>query len=288
MIDFVALPLAGVLVISIVGSLAAGRLEPVVGARIHAVLLASVVTATVPTLWLIGLSGIAHTDLHNPVVDWSYHLLPDHTPAGAIIGGVSLGLAITGTVRAVRVVLLHRRLRCVDTPPMQTVESDDAFAYTIPGPAGTIAVSTGLRRALDDDEYAVVIEHERAHARHRHDRYKLLGLLAVAFVPPTHVIARRLDFALERWADEAALRRTGNDRRLAAHTIAKVAMATTVPAGVLGFDGRGPAARASALLEPAAPSVTSRLQASALTIVTLALALYQLHHSAVFAHHLLP
>ncbi len=288
MIDFVALPLIGVVAISIVGSLAAGRLQPVVGARLHAVLLASVMTATVPTLWLIGLSGIAHTELHNPAVDWSYHLLPDHTPAGAIIGVASLGLAIGGTVRAGRVVWLHRRLRCVGTPPIQIVESEQAFAYTLPGPARTIAVSTGLRRRLDDDEYAVVIEHERAHARHRHDRYKLLGLLAVAFVPPARAIARRLDFALERWADEVALRRTGDDRQLAAHTIAKVAMARTVPTGALGFDGNGTAARAAALLEPSAPSFTSRFQAGAFTIATLALAIYQLHHSAVFAHHLLP
>jgi len=288
MIDFVAFPLAGVLVIGFVGSIAASRLRPRAGARAHTVLLASVLVATVPTLWLIGLSGIAHTELHNPAVDWSYHLLPNHTPASAIIGIVSLGLAVTGTVRAVGVLRLHRRLRCADTPPMQSVDSDDAFAYTLPGPAGTIAVSTGLRRALDDDEYAVVIEHERAHARHRHDRYKLLGLLAVAFVPPMRGMARRLDFMLERWADEQALQRTGNDRRLAARTIAKVAMATTAPTAALGFGGQGTAARASAMLEPAAPPISSRLQAAILIIATLALTLYQLHHSAVFAHHLMP
>lgn len=286
MIDFVALPLAGVLAIGVIGSSASGRLHPRTGAHAHAVLLVSVLLATVPTLWLVGLSGIAHTSLHNPAVDWTYHLLPDQTPISVVIGFASLVLALVGSVRAVRVLRLHRRLRCTDTPPVQHVDSDSVFAYTLPGPAATIAVSSGLRHQLDDDEYAIVMEHERTHARHRHDRYKLLGLLATAFVPPMRRSATRLDYLLERWADEEAVGRTGSDRPLAAHTIAKVALAATTPAGALGYGGHGAAARATAILQPAPPSLTSRCRAFALIAATVVLAAYQLHHSAIFAHHL--
>ncbi len=64
----------------------------------------------------------------------------------------------------------------------------------------------GLRRSLDIDELNFVIAHERAHARHRHDRYKLLALFTTAFVPPIATRRRRrLEYHLERWADEEAL-----------------------------------------------------------------------------------
>lgn len=283
--DIVVLPLAALLLVGIAGSLAASRLTPRMGALTHAVLLSSVLFATVPTLWLVGLSGIAHTSLHNPAVDWTYHLLPEHTVASVMVGIASLVAAVVGTARAVKVVALHWRLRCVDTPPLHLVESDEPFAYTLPGPAGTVTVSSGLRDRLTDAEYDLVLAHEQAHATHRHDRFKLLGLLTTAFLPPMRSAARRVDHLLERWADEEAIERTGADRRLAARTIAKVALAGA-PAGALGYGGAGAAARAAAVLEPRPPSVMTRLQAGHLLMGTIALALYQLHHSAVFAHHL--
>jgi len=285
MTDIVFFPLAALLVVGIAGSLTASRLTPRVGAFMHALVLSSVLFATVPTLWLVGLSGIAHISLHNPAVDWTYHLLPEHTVASVTIGAASLVAAVVGTVRALKIVALHRRLRCVDTPPLHLIESDEPFAYTLPGRAGTVTVSTGLRCRLTDAEYDLVLAHEGVHANHRHDRFKLLGLLTTAFLPPMRSAARRLDHLLERWADEEAIERTGADRQLAARTIAKVALAGA-PAGALGYDGAGTAARAAAVLEPRTPSVMARLQASHLVVGTVALALYQLHHSAVFANHL--
>lgn len=285
MINFVALPLVATVAVVLAGSSRLDRLRPATAARVAALLLAAVASATVPTLWLIGLSGLAHAGLHNPVTDWSQHLLPAYGPFGAIVGVAAFVAALIGTVRVGSVLIHHRRIRCSDTCPIEVVDSDDVFAYTIPGPARTVAVSTGLRNTLDDPEYDVVIAHERAHARYRHDRYKLLGLVTTAFVPLTAPVARRLDFLLERWADEEAVSDTGADRRLAARTIAKVAVAQSQPSPALGIADHGVAARAMALLEPeiARSDTAARLQIGAITMTVIGLTLFQFHHSVLFA-----
>lgn len=284
MSNFVALPLAIALVLALVGSRRLDRLRPATAARSSAVLLAAIGISTVPTLWLVGLSGVAHMGFHNPVIDWSRHLLPDYEPFGAVIGIAALLAALIGTIRAVRVLVEHRRLRCTDTCPVSFVDTDEVYAYTLPGPARTIAISHGLRQALDDDEFEVVIAHEQSHARNRHDRFKLLALVTTAFVPPVAPVMARLDFYLERWADEEALDRTGAERHLAARTIAKVALAGPCPRPALGIAEHGVAARATALLRPVEhPDVQTRLQSAMVIAATLALAAYQLHHSMMFA-----
>lgn len=284
MINFVALPLVATLGVALAGSPRLDRLRPATAARCSALLLAAVAIAAVPTLWLIGLSGLAHMGFHNPVIDWSQHLLPDYRPFGAIIGIASLTAALVGTVRAGRVLAHHRSLRCTDTCPVEFIDTDEVYAYTLPGPARTIAVSDGLRNALDDDEFDVVMAHEQAHARHRHDRYKLLALLTTAFIPPLAPLMTRLDFYLERWADEEALDHTGAERLLAARTIAKVALAKQSPQLALGIADHGVAARATALLAPIEhPDVKARVQTSTVIAATLAFAAYQLHHSLMFA-----
>jgi Zn-dependent protease with chaperone function len=131
---------------------------------------------------------------------------------------------------------------------------------------------------LDPDEQRVVIAHERAHARHRHDRYLLTAELAAAALPPLRAITRRVNFSIERWADEVAARACG-DRELVAVTLGKVALHTN-PATVAGFNGLGVAARMGALLAP--PIQTPRRAHLAAMwsslAVTAAFSLYQLHH----------
>ena len=284
MIDFVALPLFATLSITVAGSRLLDRLGPAAAARSCALMFAAVAVATVPTLWLIGLSGLAHLGFHNPITDWCVHLLPEHGPFGAIIGGTSLIAAIVGTIRVGRVLTHHRRLRCTDTCPVEFVDTDEVYAYTLPGPARTIAISNGLRRELDDREFDLVMAHERVHARHRHDRFKLLALVTTAFIPPVASVMKRLDFYLERWADEEALVHTGAERDLAARTISKVALARTSPSPALGIADHGVAARAAALLRPIEqPGVGTLLQTAAILGATLVLALYQVHHSVMLA-----
>lgn len=287
MSSFVALPLLATLAVALIGSRTLGGLRPSTAVRGNAILLASVGIAAAPTLWLIGISGLAHLGLVNPITDWSAHLLPTHSPIGAFIGAAALGVAIVGTIRAVIVLRQYRHLRAAGARPMEYIDTDDIYAYTLPGPDPTIAISNGLRRALNDDELRFVIAHEQAHARHRHDRYKLVALLTTAFVPPVAHAAKSLQFHLERWADEEALRDAGIDRRLAAHTIAKVALAGTTPPPALGIADHGIAARAGAILAPEAPPRARTRAATAVAIAaTLTLATYQLHHTIIFATHL--
>lgn len=289
MIDFVALPLVVAFGVILVGSRRLDRLGPAAAARCSAVLLAAVAISAIPTVWLIGLSGLAHLGFHNPVLDWSHHLVPEHRPFGAVIGAASLLAALVGTIRAARILRHHHRLRCTDTCAVEFIESDEVYAYTLPGPAGTIAISDGLRNTLDDQELDLVMAHEEAHARHRHDRFKLLALITTAFIPPIAPVSARLDFYLERWADEEALDRTGAERSLAARTIAKVALAGAGPAHALGIAGHGVAARATALLQPMGHSnLTTRIHTAMVIGATLALTVYQVHHSVMFATELAP
>jgi len=295
-INFVALPLVVTLGVALAGSRRLDRLSPAAAARCSALLLAAVAISAVPTLWLIGLSGLAHIGFHNPVIDWSRHLLPEYRPFGALVGIASLAAALVGTIRAARVLAHHQQLRCTGARSVEFIDTDEIYAYTLPGPAGTIAISGGLRNALEDDEFDVVLAHEQAHARHRHDRFKLLALVTAAFIPLTTSIVVRLDFYLERWADEAALDDTGADRRLAARTIAKIALAsaspnpnpnpnpTPTPTPALGIADHGVAARATALLHPVEHSdLATRVQTAMVIGTTLALAIYQVHHSVMFA-----
>ncbi len=160
------------------------------------------------------------------------------------------------------------------------------FAYTLPGPAGTIAISRGLRQHLDDAEFDLVLAHEYSHAHHRHDRFLLLALVVDAAVPLMRPATRQLRFHLERWADEDAVRTTRADRRLAARTIAKVALASTPAPAVMSIATQGVAARAGALVNPPVPAgVARRLLAGTAVAVTVALSFTQLHHTIGFTIH---
>jgi len=149
---------------------------------------------------------------------------------------------------------------------------------TLPGRAGQIVISTAMVDLLDDDEQRIVIAHERAHARYRHDRYLLTAELAAAALPPLRGLARRVNYSIERWADEAAAAVCG-DRELVAVTLGKVALQTQ-PATVAGFSGLGVASRMGALLQPPIPH-PHRAHVLALwssLAITAGFSVYQLHH----------
>lgn len=123
-----------------------------------------------------------------------------------------------------------------------------------------------------------MVAHERAHAHYRHDRYLLIAELAAAALPPLRALARRVNYSIERWADEAAAAVCG-DRRMVAITLGKVALQTTPPT-VAGFSGLGVASRMGALLEPpiASPHRGMLLVLWSSIVTTAGFSLYQLHH----------
>ena len=283
MIQFVALPLLVALVTALVGGRALDRLAPAAAARWNAVLLVAVLVAAVPTFWMLGLSGLAHLGVQSSLCDWSAHLLPDHPVVSGVIGSASLVAAIVGTFRVAHVVVTQRRLRCTERCAYHLVDTPEVYAYTFPGPAGTIAISRGLRQSLDDREFGIVLAHERAHAHHRHDRFLLLALVVNAAVPFMRTATEQLRFHIERWADEDAVLATGADRRVAARTIAKVALAQSPTPALLGIATHGVAARANALLQPPpAASLMRQLQVTLAIATTVALSASQVHHTVLF------
>ena len=286
MIHFVALPLIVAFATTLVGGRALDRLSPAAAARVNATLLVAVLIAAVPTFWVIAVSGLAHLGLQSSLSGWAMHVLPEQPIVSAVVGSVAVGIAVVGCVRVARVLATHRRLRCTERCDFRIVETSGVFAYTLPGPAGTIAISRGLRQRLDDAEFDVVLAHEYSHAHHRHDRFLLLALVVDAAVPLMRPATRQLRFHLERWADEDAVRATRVDRRLAARTIAKVALASTPTPAVMGIATHGVAARAGALITPPAPAGAARRALTGTAVaVTVALSFTQLHHTIGFTFH---
>jgi Zn-dependent protease with chaperone function len=288
--EFVALPLVVTLTAAFVAMSMHGRLPAEVAAKMGVVALATLTIAAVPTFWLMGSSGLRHLGVRSPFTDWSEHLLPSFGFAGGVVGAMAFVLMLIGSVRVVHVLRLHRRLRAARRSGVEILPSPELFAYTLPGPAGNIVLSEGLVDSLDERECRAVIAHERSHARHRHDRYLLLGRIATALLPFVKPLAGRLEFSLERWADDEAAAAVG-DRRLVATAIARVATAGMHPApSAAGIARLGAAARAQALLEPA-PRLTPWhpfvVVAGLALSATLLSALFQLHHTVIFGASLL-
>ncbi len=257
------------------------RLPPVLAARAVVVTVVVVASAAVPTLWIIGLGYFAHAPFLGTGLRWCVEVFGGHDRISPWIGLPSLLLAVTGTAQAARVVRAHRRLRHDHPGSVEIACHEQPFAFTLPGRGGHVVLSSGLVELLDDDEQSVVLAHEGAHARHRHDRYLLVAQLTAATIPMLRPLTSRLKFSLERWADEAAVEECG-DRRFVARTLGKVALHNVAPAGALSFAGLGVPGRVAALLSPPPPTPRSTLLIGLWSAIaaTGALAAFQIHHLA--------
>jgi hypothetical protein len=254
------------------------RLPPRLAARFVAIALVIVVIAALPTLFVVALAFLAHVPVIGVGFQWCAKVIGLHQAVPAWLGIPALILTATGAVRVVKLLRQHRRLRVDHATAVHVAHSHKPYAVTLPGRAGQIVISTALVELLDPDERDVVIAHEQAHARYRHDRYLLTAELAAAALPPLRALARRVNFSIERWADEAAARVCG-DRELVAVTLGKVALHAS-PATVAGFAGLGVAARMGALLEPPVPTPRRPHLVALWTslAITAAFSAYQLHH----------
>jgi hypothetical protein len=265
------------------------RLPPKFAARITIVAVVALCLAALPTLWIIGLGFLAHVPFIGGGFQWCSMAFGLHGHAPTALALPALVLSGAGAVRGWRIWRIDQRLRVDTRGPIEYTGDAAPYAVTMPGKGGRIVLSRGLIALLDESEQAIVVSHERTHARYRHDRYLLIARIAEATCPALRPLTRRLQFSLERWADETAARQCG-DRSLVARTLAKVALANPVrtPAlgftglefASLGFAGLGVTARANALLdEPAGqPSVLALVSILIGIVTTGALAAVQLHH----------
>lgn len=267
----------------------------------HVLRLESVQPATAVVLWLADLTVRAllcvylalfvilylpSTELYALISHWCWHgVIPflathlrftghdigDAAALGpAIILAASLAWGSLGAYRAARAVrrLLHQR--AVGTGPGHSVILKDQqvmiAAAGIRRPQ--LVVSAGALLALDDEELAAGLDHERGHIAHRH-RYAMLAADALGsiarFLPGTRRAQAELLFHLERDADQYALDRAHHPTSLAS-AICKAAestFASTGPAMALG--GSSVVRRLHVLLDGPAP----RRSASALAIGTM-------------------
>jgi Zn-dependent protease with chaperone function len=256
------------------------RLRPPVSARLVVLTMVAVAVAVAPAIVLLALGYIAHLPWFGGALAWCRHGLALHRDVPAWLGLAAVGLLGVGLIRLYRIGRSWRRFRCEHSAGVEIVSSPELFAYTMPGGGGHIVVSSELVARLDRGELAVVVSHERAHARYRHDRFVLVGSIAVAVVPLLMPLQRRLRFALERWADESAVAELDVEPRLVARTLAAVALSgVRVPAGAVGIAGLGVAARVNALLDPPV-TVRTRWWATVGTggvLAVLAAAVVQVH-----------
>jgi len=280
-LTFAFLPLAVALLLTGVLSATHRALRPRDAVRAMTAALMVTSIAALSSLWVLSLGFLSHSRYTEPALGWCSAMLGVHADVPALIGLPAVAVSAFGLVRAVRLFAATTRLRCATAHGVDVVDGEALFAYTLPGPAGRVVISTAMLALLDDEESAVVLAHEHAHGVHRHDRYLLLATLTSALFPPLGHLSRRLQFGLERWADEDAARAMDGDRRLVARTIAKVAVGSpSQHAPALGITGLGATGRVRMLLQPPRVRPWSRVWASCALLATTTIAAYQLHHVA--------
>jgi hypothetical protein len=257
---------------------AARRLPP---NRAAAVLLVSALSSAAGWVWAVGLAVLLMVGRSTELAElghWSVVVLRHHDPVPlsvsvlalvAVAAGVA-GVAAAGHA-AYRSIAASRKVASLPHVDRLTVlTGGPPTAATLPGVPGRIVVSSTLLQSLTSAEVRVVLAHERCHLRTGHWFFRFAARMAAGAAPFTRPLARELDLALERWADESAARTVG-DRRLVARAVAHAALISKTPTQ-LGVSGGRVSARVSALL--AAPPRSTWLPAAApLLLVAVALVL---------------
>lgn len=218
---------------------------------IHLMPLRRAAPSTATALWLSALGlralvmlllsfiaavALPSTELFAAASRWCWHLvlplLPSHLPVdGHRVGHAALalpglgvvcaaGASAVGLTRATRLLRTALRRASLGTGPDGTV--------LVGGPEVTLAaaglarprvvVSTGALLALDEEELAAGLDHERGHIARRHRYVRLVAELCFAvgrLVPLARRALLELELHLERDADRWALGRRHNPVALA-------------------------------------------------------------------------
>jgi Zn-dependent protease with chaperone function len=147
-----------------------------------------------------------------------------------LLTGVFAGLVLVWRQHRRDAVFARRYAALPTEDGLALIDDDRADAFAVPGRPGRIVVTTGMRAALDDDQYAALLAHERAHLAAGHHRLVQFARLSAAAYPVFWWLARRMEYLVERAADERAADELGS-RRVVATAIGKAAL---VSAGATG------------------------------------------------------
>lgn len=175
-------------------------------------------------------------------------------------------------------------------PEVEILATGAPTAYSLPGRPGRIVVSRSMLRSLRAREREVLFAHERSHLTHGHDRFIHAADLASDIFPPLALLATRVRYATERWADEDAVVEVG-DRGVVARAVARAALAQggLHPGGASALSGHGVRRRVEVLRSDPLPrrALPSAAVLGALAVVVLVgSSTIQVHHLAVVAEHL--
>lgn len=210
----------------------ADRLRPEAAATFLVTALTAAAAACLATVTAFAVKALAELPAVASPLRLSDAYVRADTAQEPWVSWLSLAMTVTAVTGLTRVWRRHRRdtlyarrwTSMPDTGDRIVVLDDDrADAFAVPGPDARIVVTTGMRAALDDTQYAALIAHERAHLRARHHRLILLAHLSAAVHPAFRLLLRPLDHLIERAADERAAAELG-DRRAVARAIGAAAL----------------------------------------------------------------
>jgi Zn-dependent protease with chaperone function len=151
--------------------------------------------------------------------------------------------------------------RRTDDPDVVIVAAAERAAYCVAGRPPVIVVTSAAVAALDHDELAAVLAHERAHLAGHHSLV-VTTLRGLAAVFPKLTLMRegvaQVSRLLEMCADDASARRYGKAPLLSG----LMALCRTAPAGVLAAADVAVLERAERLATPQADQVVARARAA--------------------------
>ncbi|MCK9894926.1 M56 family metallopeptidase [Frankia sp. AgB32] len=150
------------------------------------------------------------------------------------VGAVAAGAVVVAVLTLVAVVArlardllrAERMVRRLPDGRVHVVAHRLPNAYAVGGVTdGRVVVTTAMLACLDTDERAAVLAHEQAHLAGRHHWLRMVVDCCAAVDPLLRHLPRLVDAACERWADERAVRTTGQ-RVVLARALGKAALAT--------------------------------------------------------------
>ena len=240
---------------------------------------------------LLSMKYLAHVRILGFAMPWCSMMEHTHITTGTVTGIASSIVVVAGALRSVQFLRSNRRarfatrkLRSLTSQPILVQPGNTMYAYSVPGSLPLTIVSSGLVQQLNDDDRRVVLAHEAAHHEHRHDRFLFVGRLATALFAPTWLLARGLEHALERWADDHAASVVG-DRKSVALVVARVSLASLdhqVPFGALAFGSAGPFSTTQRVRSLLHPPQTIPVWVPLFAAAIVAGLLTQLHHFEEF------
>ena len=207
------------------------------------------------------LAAAGHWSVRDLRLDWS---LP--ASIGVLLGVVATTLLARGTATlllAVRALVSTVRAAAAIAgtsagrtdarrSPLHVVDDHIPSAYAVGARHGRIVVTTAMLDALSPAEQQVLVAHEEAHLRHRHNLVVIAIRIAAAANPILRPLVTIVTQAVERAADEEAADIVG-DRLLTARSIARAATVRRrqlVAAGRLAATGGDVPNRVRSLLAP--------------------------------------